>query len=168
MNKDFDNLDGSVDLYDSVTAETPVSNRYFDSENFYPADGDYLNAGGFLSGTIFDKKERARRRSLREDRKQQRQDRRSQRTSSKADARKTKAGAKLTAAQGQKIASQGLSKESQADVELAKALGKSGPEEKPGMSTTTKVLIGVGIFAVLAIGGYIAYKKFGNKGSVNK
>lgn len=153
MESNYSDLDGSVELYDAVLADNPVSRNYFDADNFYPADGEeFSNLLPMFKGTFLDKKERARRRGLREKR------------------RGMRAEGKLAVAQSSKIAAQGLGKESQSDIELAKALNaKSGVvKTKTGMSTTTKVLIGVGVLVVLGIGGYFAYKKFGNKGSIIK
>jgi hypothetical protein len=136
MESNYSDLDGSVELYDAVLADSPITKNYYDADNFYPASG-------LLKGTILDKKERARRRALREKRKDM------------------KAEGKLAVAQSSKIAAQGLGKDSQADIELAKSLNAkpTGGTAKKGMSTTTKVLIGVGVLAVL-VGGYFAYKKF--------
>jgi len=148
MESNYSDLDGSVELYDAVLADSPVTKNYYDADNFYPANGLLGRIG---KGTILDKRERARRRGLREKRRDQRQTRRDART-----------GAKVTTAQSGKIAAESLGKESQSDIELAKALGaKTTGETKKGMSTTTKVLIGVGVLVVLGIGGYFAYKKFG-------
>jgi hypothetical protein len=140
MESNYSDLDGSVELYDAVLADSPVMRNYYDADNFYPANGLLGRIG---KGTILDKKERARRRALREKRKGMR------------------AEGKLAVAQSSKIAAQGLGKESQADIELAKSLNakSGGGKTKTGMSTTTKVLIGVGVLAVL-VGGYFAYKKF--------
>jgi len=149
MESNYSDLDGSVELYDAVLADSPVTKNYYDADNFYPANG---LLGRLTKDTVLSTKERARRRALREKRRDQRQTRRDART-----------GAKVTTAQSGKIAAESLGKESQSDIELAKALGSksSGVKTKTGMSTTTKVLIGVGVLVVLGIGGYFAYKKFG-------
>jgi hypothetical protein len=126
--------------------------------SFKNADGDYSNAGGFLSGTMLDKKERARRRSLREDKQKQRQERRNLRTSSTAEARLTKAGAKQTAAEGQKAAAESLGKESQSDVALAQALSQKPADAPKGLSTGAKVGIALGVLAILGVGVYLVMK----------
>jgi LPXTG-motif cell wall-anchored protein len=149
MDKNYSDLDGSVELYDAVLADNPVTKNYYDADNFYPADGEEFSnflpllatqtrAGQRLfKGTFLDKKERARRRAVREKRKDME-------------------------AQTSKTAAEALGKESQSDILLAKSLN-APPSfvKKTGMSTTTKVFIGVGILAVLGIGGYFLYKKFG-------
>jgi hypothetical protein len=69
-----------------------------------------------------------------------------------------RAQAKLEQAKGQRAAGESLGKESQSDIELAKSLGAGDTSAKTpqkGMSTTTKVLIGVGVLAVLGIGAYM-------------
>lgn len=73
-----------------------------------------------------------------------------------------RAQAKLEAAKGQRAAGESLGRESQSDIELAKSIGAGAPAgatPDKGMSTTTKVLIGVGVLAVLGIGAYFVMKK---------
>jgi hypothetical protein len=129
--------------------------------SFSKADGDYSEArgrGGLFSGTILDKKERARRRARKESRQDERQLRRTERTMSKSDARKTKAGAKATTAEGQRLAAESLGKESQSDVALAQALAQKPAETKKGLSTGAKVGIALGVLAVLGVGVYLVMK----------
>lgn len=91
------------------------------------------------------------------DRYQKRRDTSSQ---SKADARQARTQAKLESAKGQRAAGESLGKESQSDVALAQALAtKPASSKSTGMSTTTKVLIGVGVLAVVGLGAYMIMKK---------
>lgn len=129
MNK-FNNLDGSVDLYDAVTADNSVNKNYFDAENFYPASGRF-------KGTILDKKERAKRRAERQKRKNM-------------------------DAEGRLTASKGLAQAGAGDAELIKLTNTPVVKTKTKSSNKT-LYIGIGVFLVLAVGGYIAYKKFGKK-----
>jgi hypothetical protein len=93
----------------------------------------------------------------REQRRSQREERRDRAQQSRAAARELRAQSKLEQAKGQRAAGESLGRESQSDIELAKSLqAQVGPtQEKKGMSTTTKVLIGVGVLAVLGIGAYM-------------
>lgn len=134
------NLDGSVDLYDALTADNPVSNKYFDAENFYPATGKTKRkkrrAGGFFQQLLANQREKNR----------------------------MKFAAKDKLAQAQIESAKASQKGVSADIALAKSLGKTSsiPAQKPekqGMSTTTKILIGVGVLAVLGIGAYFLLKK---------
>lgn len=152
MEKDFNCLDGVID-YDAALAISPVRGNPFDSENFYPADGEYLNASG-----IFNRNERARRRKLREKRKSDRQANRNIMARSKAEARTTQAKAG-------KLAAQSLGKESQSDIELAKALGKSAPEESGKMSKGLKTGLIVGGVLLVGVIGFFIIKKMGKKGA---
>lgn len=159
-------LDGEMDgliEFDAALAISPVKDNPIDRDNFYPANGndldgeeggpfDYANGGSYdfrsqLKKSFIDPKERARRRSQREKRKDLRQERRTARTLSKADAR-TSQGEALKLA----------SKESKADIELAKALGAKDSSSKKGLSMTAKVGIGLGIAAVLGLGAYLLLK----------
>jgi hypothetical protein len=152
--KRYNCLDGEMNgliEFDAALAMTPVKDNPIDRDNFYPADGNDLDGeeGGpfdYASG-LFNKKERAKRRAKREKRKDLRQERRTARTLSKADARKSQAEALKLA-----------SKESKADVEMAKAL-RAPVETKKGLSMTAKVGIGLGVVAVLGIGAYFLLKK---------
>jgi hypothetical protein len=93
----------------------------------------------------------------REQRRSQREERRDRAQQSRAAARELRAQSKLEQAKGQRAAGESLGRESQSDIELAKSLqAQVGPtQEKKGMSTTTKVLIGVGVLALLGIGAYM-------------
>jgi hypothetical protein len=138
FNNSFNNADGMINHADSegrikmVAASAAQNTRnYFDQDNFYPADG--IRQVGQNIKTFFSKDESAKRRG---DRQTQRQERRE----SKVDERKSRADLNRE-----------IGKDKQSDIELAKALGSG---EKQPMSTTTKVLIGVGVVAVL---GAIVY-----------
>lgn len=138
----------------SAAQNTP---DYFDQDNFYPADGDYSEARGrrrrSKKGTIFDKKERAKRRAAR-------QEMIKSRVSAKNE--EIKARAELNRQAG---------KESQGDVELAKSLSAIAATPAPGASDSTtatstglsknkKILIGVGVAVVLAVLGVVIYKRY--------
>jgi hypothetical protein len=103
----------------------------------------------------------------REQRRSQREERRDRAQQSRAAARELRAQSKLEQAKGQRAAGESLGKESQSDIELAKSLGVGAPSPttpQKGMSTTTKVLIGVGVLAVLGIGAYMLMKGKGKSG----
>lgn len=165
---------GELDLYDAQLAMSPVKGNPFEAENFYPADAFFSEAAGCPRGysmnywkecmknkrkgpSAFDAEINSEAtgffQGIREgSRKRQkaRQERRKTRVESKAEARKQQAEA-------QRLAAASLGKESQADVELAKALGAQ--QTQTGMSTTTKVLIGVGVAAVLGIATILLIKR---------
>ena len=136
----------------SAAQNTP---DYFDQDNFYPADGDYSEARGRLKGTIFDKKERAKRRAERQKRINARQSAKNEEVKSRAELNR-QAG-----------------KESQGDVELAKSLSAVAAAPIPGATDNTataststglsknkKILIGVGVAVVLAVLGVVIYKRY--------
>ena len=122
-------------------------------DNFMGADGEFHCADGFdemsYAGGLFGnfRKNQAKR-----------QARRDLRTQSKAAARQTKAGAKDKLATAQQMAATASEKGVAADVEMAKALGKSAPKDK-GMSTAAKVGIALAVVAVVGVAGYFIYKK---------
>ena len=132
---------------------------FMDLPSFKNADGNYSNAGGFLKGTIFDKKERARRRARKEARQDEKLAIKRLTKESKAEARTTKAGAKQTAAEGQRLAAESMGKESQSDVALAQALAQKPADAPKGLSTGAKVGIALGVLAVLGVGIYFVMKK---------
>ena len=149
MKNSFDSLDVEVSgliEYDAQLALSPVKGNPFDEDNFYPADGEHLNASG-----IFNRKERERRRKLREKRKSDRQANRNIMAKSKADARTTQANAG-------KLAAESLGKESKSDIELAKALSSSGSKQPKKLSTGAKIGITVSVVAVLGVVGYFIYR----------
>lgn len=138
FNDSFNNADGMINHADAdgrikMVAAVAGQNtgNYFDQDNFYPADG-LKSIGQNIKG-FFSDEEAAKRRAGREERK-------NTRTGAKADERKSRADLNRE-----------IGKDKQSDIELAKAL--KGDEKQP-MSTTTKVLIGVGVAAVL---GAIVY-----------
>lgn len=126
------NISG-IGNYDAVNAGNNIGNNYFDQDNFYPADG-YSNVRGIIQGTFLDKSERARRRSVKEERK--RKD-----------------------LENQKILAKNIGKSSQTDAELLASLNKPVSTKSAGMSTTTKVLIGVGIVGVIGVAAYFLLKR---------
>jgi hypothetical protein len=145
---DFYPADGVEDITHMVAASAAQNiGNYYDGDNFYPADG-YSNASGRFKGTILDKKERAKRRAERQRRINARQKVKNEETQSRAELNR-QAG-----------------KESQGDVELAKALaGSTAPlptDTTPaptGMTKTTKILIGAGVGVVVLIVGVVLYKR---------
>jgi hypothetical protein len=147
FNDSFNNADGMINHADSegrikMIAAVAGQNtpNYFDQDNFYPADGIKgigQSIGQNIKGFFSEDEAKTR--------KEGRKVRRDTRTSSRAEERKSRAD--LNRAVGQDKAS---------DVELAKALGKSDSEP---MSTTTKVLIGVGVLAVVGAIAYFVIKK---------
>lgn len=154
FNNSFNNADGMINHADSegrITMVAAVAGQntpnYFDQDNFYPADGQqgrfFQNIGKSISTNIqdvFSPESTKARQSSRVSNRGDRKDVRRGKKESKTDERKSRSD--LNRSVGQDKAS---------DVELAKALGAS---DKQAMSTTTKVLIGVGVLAVV---GAIAY-----------
>jgi uncharacterized membrane protein len=124
-------------------------------------NGDQMS----YAGGLFSKKDREKRRQQREGRRSKNQERFKSGQESRAEARKLRAQAKLEAAKGQRAAGESLGKESQSDIELSKALAPStltsGKKETSGMSTTTKILIGVGAVAVLGLVVYLSTRNTG-------
>ncbi len=182
----FDGADASgLVEFQAPLAVSPVNNNPRDYDNFYPAEGqmdntefDFINEVGgdgesfdFADGTEFDYAEGdafdyadgysnvfgARARGRRRSRRKARQRRRNLRLKSKARERELQAQAQIEAAKS-------LGKESQSDIELAKALSAPSPdssrvEDKKGLSTGAKIGIGVGIVAVIGVIGFIVYKR---------
>jgi len=155
FNDSFNNADGMINHADSegrirmvVASAAQNTPNYFDQDNFYPAEGPskgffgnigdaYKNAAKGAAGFLSSEQSKERRDA--------RNKRRDIRTAAKAE--ETKSRADLNRAIGQPNA---------ADAELAKALG--GSDSQP-MSTTTKVLIGVGVLAVVGAIAYFVIKK---------
>lgn len=127
------NMDGVIENFDAVNAGNDIGNRYFDQDNFYPANG-YSNVRGALQSTFLDKNERIRRRNVKEERK--RKD-----------------------LENQKILAKNIGKSSQNDAALLASLNKPTVTKTTGISTTTKVLIGVGIVGVIGVAAYFLLKK---------
>lgn len=183
----FDGADASgLVEFEAPLALSPLKKNFVDYDNFYPAEGeigdgefDFVNEVGgdgesfdFADGTEFDYAEGdafdyadgysnvfgARARSRRRARRKARQKRKLIRTRSKARERELQAQAQL-------VASKNLGKESQSDVELARALATPSPDaqrlsdDKKGLSTGAKIGIGLGIVAVLGVIGFVVYKK---------
>jgi hypothetical protein len=158
FNNSFNNADG-INHADSegrirMVAASAAQNtpNYFDQDNFYPADGQqggfFRNIGQSISTNVkdvFSPESSKERQSSRVSNRADRKDVRRGKKESKTDERKSRAD--LNRAVGQDKAS---------DIELAKALGGS---DKQPMSTTTKVLIGVGVLAVVGAIAYFVIKK---------
>jgi hypothetical protein len=146
FNDSFNNADGlnKADAEGRIKMVAAVAGQntpnYFDQDNFYPADG-LKGVGQSITGNLqnFFSSEQS------STRQKGRQGRRDARAAAKAEERKSRAD--LNRAVGQ---------DKQSDVELAKALGSDGSQP---MSTTTKVLIGVGVVAVLGAIAYFVMKK---------
>jgi hypothetical protein len=176
--RDFSNMDGEVLNYDVVMPMNAMKGNPYDEDNFYSsADGDFSYAsgkkrkkrrGGFGSGTILDKNERARRRALREDSKAQRNDRRNLGAQSRAYSKAGRTEAKLSQAETQRQVASTLGNETESDKAIAAALAKSATEttDKPAMSTAVKISIGVGV--LLVVGGIVAYVIYKNKSKKGK
>lgn len=144
FNNSFNNADGMINHADSegrISMVAAVAGQntpnYFDQDNFYPADG--LRAK-LQKGS----------KQRKESRKVKSEDRRNVRLGKKE--------AKTSEIQSRADLNREVGKEKQSDLELAKAL--QGSDTKAPMSTTTKVLIGVGIAAIV---GAIAYFKLVKK-----
>lgn len=145
------NMDGIDDVTNMIalSAAQNIGPGIFDGDNFYPADGDYSDASGRAKGTIFDKKERAKRRAERQRRINERQKAKNEETQSRAELNRN------------------IGKGNQGDTELAKALsGSTAPlptdttPASSGMSKTTKIMIGAGVGLVVLIVGVVLYKRF--------
>jgi len=142
FNNSFNNADGMINHADSegrismvVASAAQNTPNYFDQDNFYPADGirAKLQQGS---------------QARKESRKVKSEDRR--------DVRLGKKEAKTSEIQSRADLNREVGKDKQSDIELAKAL--QGGDSQP-MSTTTKVLIGVGILAVVGAIAYFVIKK---------
>ncbi len=117
-----------------------------------------------MASGLFNPRVRAANRRRRQKRQDERMDMRRTRIESKADARKSKAQAKIDDAAANKALGESL--RGSDDAGLLTALSKTaGPEQKTGMTTGTKVAIGIG--AVLVLGGiaYVAMNAYKSKKS---
>jgi hypothetical protein len=155
FNDSFNNADGMINHADSegrirMVAAVAGQNtpNYFDQDNFYPAEGPskgffgnvgeaYKNAAKGAAGFLSEEQSKERREA--------RNKRRDIRTAAKAEETKSRADLNRE-----------IGKDKASDLELAKALGAS---DKQPMSTTTKVLIGVGVLAVVGAVAYFVIKK---------
>ena len=147
---------------------SPIQNNPFDEDNFYAMDGSDCRCGccprceqksnalgGLLPSRAERQKNRARRQALRGKRQDARQTR-----------RQTRADSKFTQADSSRIAAESLGRESQSDIELAKALSSppSGSTESgQGMSKGTKTGIIVASVLVLGVIGFFTYKAITKK-----
>jgi hypothetical protein len=143
FNNSFNNADGMINHADSegrITMVAAVAGQntpnYFDQDNFYPADGmrAKLRKGS-----------------------QQRKDNRKVKSDDRRNVRLGKKEAKTSEIQSRADLNREVGKDKQSDIELAKAL--QGGDAKSPMSTTTKVLIGVGVVAVIGAIAYFVIKK---------
>lgn len=147
--KRYNCLDGEMDgliEFDAQLAISPVKDNPVDRDNFYPASGSY-DALSQIKKSFIDPEERARRRARREKKRDLRQERRTIRTKGKAESKTAPF------------------KESQADIEMAKALQtqSSDAETKKGLSTGAIIGIALGGLALLGLGVYFVMKSK-NKG----
>ena len=143
FNNSFNNADGMINHADSegrITMVAAVAGQntpnYFDQDNFYPADG---------------MREKLRKGS------QQRKESRKVKSEDRRNVRLAKKEAKTSEIQSRADLNREVGKDKQSDIELAKAL--QGGDAKSPMSTTTKVLIGVGVVAVIGAIAYFVIKK---------
>ena len=150
--KDFGNLDGELDedflniggdALVGLTVASATQNVYPElNEDLSPFDDyDFSDASG----------SRKKRQKARTQRKESRQKARAEKKSAKTA--ETLARAELT---------KSLATDKASDVELAKALSsdlKDSSTDKKPMTTTTKVLIGSGVFLLLVGIGFVIYKK---------
>ena len=154
FNDSFNNADGMINHADAdgrikMVAASAAQNtpNYFDQDNFYPADG--LKNFGKSVGQIYGNAAKGAANFLSPQeiaqRKANRQENRKARNAAKTA--EIQARAELTKSAGQ---------DKQSDIELAKALGKGDSEP---MSMTTKVVIGVGILALVGAITYFVIKK---------
>lgn len=144
LTEDFLNIGGESVV--GLVAASATQNVYPElNEDLSPFDDyDFSDASGIFQGTILDKRERRKRRDVRQKRKSEKQSVKNAERLSRAELNK------------------GLMTDKQSDIELAKALGAQLPEatvtEKKPMSTTTKVLIGTGALLLIAGIGFAVYK----------
>jgi hypothetical protein len=143
FNDSFNNADGMINHADAegrirmvVASAAQNTPNYFDQDNFYPADGmrDRLKKGS-----------------------QQRKESRKVKSEDRRNVRLGKKEAKTSEIQSRADLNREVGKDKQSDIELAKAL--QGGDEKAPMSTTTKVLIGAGILAVVGAIAFFVIKK---------
>lgn len=153
FNDSFNNADGlnKADAEGRIRMVAAVAGQntpnYFDQDNFYPADG--LKNFGKSVGQIYGNAAKGAANFLSPEeiakRKAERQASRSERKAAKTAEIQSRAD--LNKAAGQ---------QNPADTEIAKSL--SGSDKTP-MSTKTKVLIGLGVLAVVSAIAYFVIKK---------
>ena len=148
FNDSFNNADGinKADAEGRIRMVAAVAGQntpnYFDQDNFYPADG--LKNFGQSVGQIYQNaakgaanylspEEIAKRKAIRQDTRKERKSAKNAEIASRAELNKS------------------AGQDKQSDVELAKAFAN---DNKTPMSKTTKVLIGLGVVALV---GGIAY-----------
>jgi hypothetical protein len=164
--KDFGNLDGELtEDFLNIGGETAVGlvaasatqnvypNMNDDDESF---EGDYFSSFDHdFSDATGKRRKRIKRRDAR---RKSRLDTRKSRQKSRLDTKKSKDAERLARAELTKS----LTKDKQSDVDLAKALSadvnKTPSNIKKPMTTTTKVLIGLGVLIGIAAIGFGIYK----------
>jgi hypothetical protein len=155
FNNSFNNADGMINHADAdgrirMVAASAAQNtpNYFDQDNFYPAEGP--KKGFFRNiGQAYGNAAKGAAGFLSEEQSKERRDARNKR-------RDIRVGAKAEETKSRADLNRELGKDKASDLELAKALGAS---DKQPMSTTTKVLIGVGVLAVVGAIAYFVIKK---------
>jgi hypothetical protein len=155
FNNSFNNADGMINHADSegrikyvIASAAQNTPNYFDQDNFYPAEGP--KKGFFRNvGQVYGNAAKGAAGFLSEEQSKARRDARNKR-------RDIRVGAKAEETKSRADLNRELGKEKASDLELAKALGAS---DKQPMSTTTKVLIGVGVVAVVGAIAYFVIKK---------
>jgi hypothetical protein len=141
-------MKGIMDL-EFMTGQSDVGSNFIenrlDNGNVFNEEMQYNASGGLFAGFRERRKEKQAQNRI----KQQ----------SKADARKDKAQAKLMAAKAQVEQAKALGKSGAGDAALADALAKSTPmaEEAP-KSSKTPLIIGISAVALLGIVGFVIYK----------
>jgi hypothetical protein len=142
MNRDFSNLDGEVIDYQVLSGASDLRGNPFEEDNFYSlASGKKRRRkkrkrGGFFNKLLDNQREK----------------------------NKMKFNVQKVNAEAQKKAAEGMGKESQSDIDLAKAMSQQSStpgvseEVKKPMSNNMKIGIAVGVL-VLLVGGYFAYTK---------
>lgn len=156
MKPNSSNLDGSIEHFDAVVSDNSVGNKYFDQDTFYPACGcsnmdgvienfDAVIARDNVRKNYYDQDTFYPANGLKK------------RFDFRKEKFKSRQALKDKQAETQKNLAKGISKSSQQDLQLLKAINT--PVEKPkGMSTVAKVGIGVGVAAVLGIATYFIIK----------
>jgi hypothetical protein len=135
FNDSFNNADGMISHSDSMgRIKMVVASAAQDTPDYFDQDNFYPADGQGKERAAQREKLRAERQKLRGDKK----------------------AAKTAEIQSRADLNKAVGQQNPADIEIAKSLGAS---EKTPMSTTTKVLIGVGILAVVSAVAFLMVKK---------